>query len=296
MLHSMTAHASRTGALDGHRWHWEMRSVNARGLDLRLRLPEGLDGVEASLRKALASALKRGNVTVTLRLERDEGAAELALDEAALDRVLAALKTVEARAMEQGVTLTPASAAEVLAHRGVVPQTSAEARSGDLASALSLDIGPLLKDFTAMRAAEGAALQKVIAGQLDRMTELVSDAAEAAAARKDDARRALREAFARVLSETTEADEQRLAQELALLAMKQDVTEEIDRLRAHLSAAWDILDERGAKGRKLDFLSQEFNREANTLCSKSQNAALTAIGLDLKTVIDQFREQVQNVE
>ena len=295
MTHSMTAFASRTGQTETASWQWDLRGVNARGLDIRMRLPEGMERLESSLRAALGKALHRGNVTVSLRLTRLQAATALNIDEAQLDRVLRALDLVQERAFAMGVTLGQPTAADVLASRGVVLNGVPEADDAALIAALSTDIAPLLSDFTAMRASEGAALQKIIADQLDQIKVLVDQAKVLAEARKPEVRRALREAYARVM-EVTEADDARLVQELAVLAVKQDVAEELDRLQAHLGAAWDILEEEDAAGRKLDFLAQEFNREVNTLCAKSQNAALTTVGLELKAVVDRMREQVQNVE
>ncbi|MCA1774487.1 MAG: YicC family protein [Loktanella sp.] len=292
----MTAYASRGGTAKGLSWQWEMRSVNARGLDIRLRLPDGIDGLETTIRTMFKAVLNRGNVTVSLRLAREDSASSLRLDEAQLDRVLDALDVVQDRAMSKGVTLGQPTAADVLAHRGVLLSDQGDTDDTGLATTLTSDLAPLLSDFTAMRGKEGAAMQRVLADQLDRISELVKDAATIAADRLPAMRKTLRAQFARVLAETTEADEQRIAQELALLAVKQDITEEIDRLAAHVSAAWDLIESDGPVGRKLDFLVQELNREANTLCAKSQHAPLTQVGLDLKAVIDQMREQVQNVE
>lgn len=296
MIHSMTAFASRSGALGPVSWNWEMRGVNARGLDLRLRLPDGIDGLEQKLRAALTEALARGNVTVNLRLTREESAQPLVVDEAQLDRVLMALDQIQERAFAKGVTLGQPTAADVLGQRGVLVANRADDDSEALANALAADIAPLLSDFVAMRASEGQALSGVIASQLDEIARLTDQAAEAAAARAPQVKEALRVSMRRVLEDVTEVDEARLAQELAVLAVKSDVTEEIDRLRAHVAAARVLLEERKPAGRKLDFLAQEFNREANTLCSKAQASALTTIGLDLKAVIDQMREQIQNVE
>ncbi|MFO7805438.1 MAG: YicC/YloC family endoribonuclease [Paracoccaceae bacterium] len=295
-MQSMTAYASRGGTAKGLSWQWEMRSVNARGLDIRLRLPDGIDGLETTIRTMFKAVLNRGNVTVSLRLAREDSASSLRLDEAQLDRVLDALDVVQDRAMSKGVTLGQPTAADVLAHRGVLLSDQGDTDDTGLATTLTSDLAPLLSDFTAMRGKEGAAMQRVLADQLDRISELVKDAATIAADRLPAMRKTLRAQFARVLAETTEADEQRIAQELALLAVKQDITEEIDRLAAHVSAAWDLIESDGPVGRKLDFLVQELNREANTLCAKSQHAPLTQVGLDLKAVIDQMREQVQNVE
>jgi len=296
MTNSMTAFANRTGSLGTTSWVWEMRGVNARGLDLRIRVPEGLDGVEGALRTALGKALTRGNVTVNLRLTREDGAGDLAVDPNALDRVLRALDQVQDRAFEIGVTLGQPTAADVLAQRGVIGAARADVDMTELSKALLADIAPLIADFVAMRAREGAALHDVIAGQLTQIDQLTKDAATAAAARAPQMRANLTTSMRRVLEDVAEVDEARLAQELAVLAVKSDVTEEIDRLTSHVSAAQELLGADTAAGRKFDFLAQEFNREANTLCAKAQAKELTAIGLDLKAVIDQMREQIQNVE
>lgn len=293
-MRSMTAFASRRGALGARAWAWEIRGVNARGLDLRLRLPE-VAGLEAALRPRLSARLARGNITLSLRLSRDPAAAGLALDTGQLDAVLAALSQIEARALDQGLTLAQPNAADVLAARGVTGGDEA-AEDGDLLAALLTDFDALLDEFDAMRAGEGRALAGILSTQLDGIADLATRAATAAEARKDETRAHMAEALRRVLDEAPDMDEPRIAQELALIAVKQDVTEEIDRLHAHVAAARDLLAQDKPAGRRLDFLAQEFNREANTLCSKSQNQALTALGLELKAAIEQMREQVQNVE
>lgn len=293
----MTAFASRTGTLNASSWAWEMRGVNGRGLDLRLRLPESVDGLEAAVRGALAARLARGNVTVNLKLTHDETANGLQLDADQLDRVLAALDQVQDRALGLGITLGQPTAADVLGQRGVVLQGQA-AREIDpeLPAALIADFEGLLDAFCDMRAAEGKALHAVITDQINTISRLTDAAASAAEARRSEVSANLTAALRRIAQDVTEVDEGRIAQELALLAVKSDVTEELDRLRAHVAAARDLLSNGGPLGRKLDFLTQEFNREANTLCSKAGSTALTAIGLDLKTAIDQMREQIQNVE
>ncbi|QQA44950.1 YicC family protein [Pelagovum pacificum] len=291
----MTAFASRRGAHGAMSWTWELRSVNGRGLDLRLRLPDGVPGLEPLVRGALTGALTRGNVTVNLRLQRDTTSDGLTLDEAQLGRVLTALAQVEARALDEGLTLAQPTPADVLGFRGVVGGGEAD-EDPSLLNALKADLDATLEEFLAMRADEGAALYTVLRGQIDQIDTLATEAAAAAADRLDETRESVRAALNRVLEETRDVDEDRLAQELALIAIKQDVTEEIDRLRAHVEAARKLLDDPKPAGRRLDFLAQEFNREANTICSKSQSRALTAVGLELKAAIEQMREQVQNVE
>ena len=296
MLRSMTAFAASKGAQHGFSWTWEMRSVNGKGLDLRLRVPDWVEGLEPGLRARIGKALGRGNVSLNLKLSRDDGAGALAVNAAQLEDVLTAMAEVENRAMARGVTLAPATAADLLGLRGVLDTGAADEDTETLRTTLLADFEPLLTAFLDMRATEGRALAEVLTAQLDEIERLTADAAQAAEARRPEMEQAFRTALARVMGTADTADETRVAQELALLAVKADVTEEIDRLRAHIAAARDLLASGSPVGRKLDFLSQEFNREANTLCSKAQNKALTATGLELKTVIDQMREQVQNVE
>ena len=299
MTISMTGFAAARGQGAGHSWAWDIRSVNGKGLDLRLRVPDWIDGLELALRGELSRALQRGNVSLSLKVARDglaDGAEGMRVNTPALAQVLAALKQVEDAAMQAGVTLGQPTGADVLAVRGVLDTSSAEIDTAPLRAAILADLPALLKDFNAMRAAEGAALHAVITAQLDRIATLAAEAATEAQARRDASAAALRDALTRVLANAEGVDETRLAQELALIAVKNDVTEELDRLSAHVNAARALLAETAPVGRKFDFLMQEFMREANTLCSKSQALALTRIGLDLKTVIDQMREQVQNVE
>ncbi len=295
MITSMTGFASAKGALTPFSWGWELRSVNSKGLDLRLRVPDWISGLEAGLRAQLGKAVQRGSVTLSLRVTREDSSGALQLNRGAMEAVLTALAEVEAEALDRGVTLAPSTASDLLSLRGVLETGSDEDDTSALSKALLAEAQVLIADFVKMRRDEGVALDAIIRGQLDQVAQLTQEAATLAEARKDDMAAALKANLARVM-DNADADPQRVAQELALIAVKADVTEEIDRLRAHIDAARVLLDEAGAVGRKLDFLMQEFNREANTLCSKSQSTDLTAVGLSLKAVIDQMREQVQNVE
>ena len=295
-LVSMTGFAARRGQGAGYAWVWEIRSVNGKGLDLRLRMPDWIEGLEPAVRAAVAKVAARGNVTLSLKLQREEGVEALRVNPAGLEAALSALLLVKAQAHAQGVTVSDPGMADILALRGVTDQGGEREDAGPLLNVLLADLEPLLKDFAGMRAAEGSALVSVIAGQIDRVAALNDEARAAADARRPELETNLRANMERILSGAAEVDPQRIAQELALLVVKADVSEELDRLAAHVGAARALLGEKGAVGRKFDFLMQEFMREANTLCSKSGNAALTRIGLDLKTVIDQMREQVQNVE
>ncbi|MFK7835819.1 MAG: YicC/YloC family endoribonuclease [Sulfitobacter sp.] len=292
----MTGFASANAAEPPFSWSWELRSVNGRGLDLRLRVPDWIDGLEAGLRKKLGAAAARGNITCNLRLSRDEAGGGLAVNAEQLDTVLQALHEIEARAMDAGVSLAPSKATDIVTMRGVLEQSNAEEDHTALGAALLADFDAVLADFDAMRRREGDALAQVLSDQLDEVARLTEEAAGLISQRRDDMAATLRANLARIMENADGADTDRVTQELALIAVKADITEEIDRLRAHVTAAREHLAAGGSVGRKLDFLMQEFNREANTLCSKAQHKDLTAVGLAMKAVIDQMREQVQNVE
>lgn len=275
---------------------WDIRSVNGRGLDLRFRLPDWLDGLEPALRKLISVRVKRGSVSVSLRLTRPDSGGAGRLNPDALDAAIRMARLVEERAEAQGLALTTSRAVDLLALRGVMDSTPDLAAPADLLDALLAQASPLIDAFDANRAAEGKAMTLVIAAQIEAVADLTRQSRRAAEARKGSQEQALKAALSRLQDAAPQIEPGRLEQELALIAVKTDITEELDRLGAHVAAARDLLAQDGPIGRKLDFLMQEFNREANTLCSKSQNPELTRIGLDLKTVIDQMREQVQNLE
>lgn len=295
-IRSMTGFATRRGAGGGFTWVWDLRSVNAKGLDLRLRVPDWIAGLEPALRAQLATGATRGALSLTLRLTREAGSGGASLNAALLDQVMAALARIEQRAQDLGVSVGPASSADILTLRGMFDAAEPEVDGAAILPLLMADLPALLADFDASRAAEGAALAGILTRQIDSIAALTAAATDAAMARSAEAAQSLSAALGRVVAVTDAADPARLAQELALIAVKTDVTEELDRLTAHIAQARALIAGTDPVGRRLDFLMQEFNREANTLCSKSQSTQLTQIGLDLKTVIDQMREQVQNVE
>lgn len=296
MIRSMTGFASASGALEGWSWSWELRGVNGKGLDLRLRVPDWVEGLEVALRKQVTAEVARGNITCNLRIASAENDGTQQVNTAQVDTLLAALHGIEARAMDAGVSLAPSRASDILTMRGVLEQSDQAQDIDALREALLAEFPAVLEDFNAMRRQEGAALADVMQDQLNEVETLVAKAAALADARKEDTAANLRRNLARVMNNSEGADADRVAQELALIAVKADVTEEIDRLAAHVAAARALIGQGGPVGRKLDFLMQEFNREANTLCSKAQSTELTTVGLALKAVIDQMREQVQNVE
>jgi len=294
-LVSMTGFAEAQGASDGARWRWEAKSVNGRGLDLRLRTPPGFDGIEPAARMLATERFKRGSIQASLTLEGPEGARGLRVDAVALASAVRIAKEI---ATETG--LPPARIDGLLALKGVIVQD--EGALGDPAERARRDaaiLETLASAFDALtraRKTEGAKLASVLNAQMNEIERLTADAASLAASQPAALRDRLAAQLKEVLESNEEVAEDRLAQEVALLALRADVREELDRLRAHIEEARALLASGDAVGRKLDFLAQEFNREANTLCSKSSDVALTRTGLALKAVIDQFREQAQNVE
>lgn len=296
-LTSMTGFADLAGGAGEATWVWEARSVNERGLDLRLRLPEGFEALEAPLRAAATQALSRGSVTIGLRMAQGARVSAPRLNAAALEAAVEAALAVGEAASQAGLDLAPMTAADLLGLRGVLePAGRAPAEEPAVLAGLAAEAPALVAALARARAAEGAALARFLEAQIGRIAELGASARAAAGARGPRLAEALRLRLDALLSANAPVDGARLAQELALIAVKADVTEELDRLEAHVTAARALLEADGAVGRKLDFLTQEFNREANTLCAKAQSAELTAIGLEMKVAVDQMREQVQNVE
>ena len=293
-LVSMTGFADAQGAREGARWRWEAKSVNGRGLDLRLRMPPGFDGIEPAARMLANERFRRGSIQAALTYEESESVTGLRVDPVAL---AAAVRIAKEVATETG--LPPARIDGLLALKGVIVQ--ADNGLGDATERAKRDaaiLETLASAFDALRRArktEGAKLAAILTSQIDEIARLTAEAGTLAATQPA----ALRDRLSAQLKELLEpgaVQEDRLAQEAALLAARADVREELDRLAAHVQEARTLLASEDAIGRKLDFLAQEFNREANTLCSKSSDIQLTRTGLALKAAIDQFREQAQNLE
>lgn len=293
-LSSMTGFGQADGGSDGNSWRWELKSVNGRGLDVRCRLPTGFETLEPAVRTALGKVLARGNVNVVLSLSSTRREGELVVNQAALESILAALGDLELTR-----EFAPTTAAQILALRGVLETTDNDedpAGRAERGQQMLASLPAAIDDLAASRAKEGQNLHTVLCQQVDQMAALALNARAQSATQTDLLRERVKTQVAKVLDNANGLDEARLHQEVAVLATKADVQEEIDRLDAHVVAAHDLLNLQEPVGRKLDFLTQEFNREANTLCAKSITTELTAIGLEMKTIIDQLREQVQNVE
>jgi uncharacterized protein (TIGR00255 family) len=293
---SMTGFARAEGGDDLYAWAWEIKSVNGRGLDLRWRLPPGLDALEPRLRPLLAKACTRGSLQINLQMSVKSGGEALSLNKPLVDRILALQR--ELSKDPAAANLAPLSFDGLFALRGVLESERGEdaEEKEKRNKALEKDFRIALEALTAARAREGEALFKLLEKQIGAIGKLVAKARRGAEAQPKALAKRLEEQLAELLAEDRQVSEERLAQEVALLALKADVREELDRLEAHVAEALALLYGGGAMGRRLDFLCQEFNREANTLCSKATGIALTRMGLELKALVEQMREQVQNLE
>jgi uncharacterized protein (TIGR00255 family) len=293
-LSSMTGFARSHGVCGSYAWAWEIKSVNGKGLDLRLRLPSGFDAVEVPARARIAEVLARGSIQANLAVERSGATPSVHINSAVLDAVLAALRQIKSR-----VDATPPSLDGLLAIKGVMEISDteeSEEEKREAEAAVTKGFSDAVAALAEMRRQEGSALKGVLTARLSEIAAL-ADRADKLPARQPEAIRArLAEQVAALLEQSERFDADRLHQEAILLATKADVREELDRLAAHVAQARNLIEQGGPVGRRLDFLAQELNREANTLCAKANDVELTNIGLELKATVEQYREQVQNVE
>lgn len=293
-LKSMTGFARSDGHHALHSWHWEARTVNGRGLDVRLRMPAGYESIEQAVRDACKKRLARGSCSLSLNVQRDSGQSAARLNEEMFRQVVQAAE--QARGL---VDAAPPTLDGLLSMRGVIEFTEAEEDESELKARLDAvlaDFSSVLDSLINARITEGEHLAKEISGQVDDVERLVQTIEKSPSRKPDAISKRLQEQIAKLLGEAPQLDEQRLHQEAVLLAAKADVEEELARLKAHVAAARELLESAEPVGRKFDFLTQEFNREANTICSKSNAPDITKAGLELKAVIDRMREQVQNIE
>ncbi|MCZ6455403.1 MAG: YicC family protein [Alphaproteobacteria bacterium] len=293
-LQSMTGFARAAGQDERMSWTWEARSVNGRSLDVRVRVPSGFEAVEQAVRAAAASQFHRGNVSLSLTIDRSGAPPSYRLNRALLDQVLALQEDLTGH-----IRTEPPSLEGLLAVRGMletVDEVDDELAATARQKSLSASGIEAIASLAVARAEEGARLEALIANHIETITGLTEDAHAADATQPQAHRERLRQSMAELLQAEPSLPEERLVQEVALLVGKSDVREELDRLKAHIAAAHDLMAEGAAVGRRFDFLCQELNRESNTVCSKSSDVALTRIGLALKAAIEQLREQIQNVE
>jgi uncharacterized protein (TIGR00255 family) len=293
-LSSMTGFARSHGVCGPYSWAWEIKSVNGKGLDLRLRMPPGWDAVDGPVRARLSETIARGSVQANLTIERSGSAPTVRINAEILDAVLAALKQLRSR-----VDATPPTLDGLLALKGVMEVSETEESEEERRSAEAAVIkgfGDAVGALGDMRRQEGAVLGSLLSTRLSEIAALVERADKSPGRQAEAVRARLAAQIATLLEQSERFDPDRLHQEAILIATKADVREELDRLAAHVTQARNLIGQSGPVGRRLDFLAQEFNRESNTLCAKANDVELTNIGLELKAAVEQFREQVQNVE
>ena len=291
----MTGYARTEGYNEHCSWTWEVRGVNGKGLDVRCRVPGGFETLDVTARDRAKKCLRRGNITLSLSIEWARKGEAFVINEAALKNYVDLLPQLS----RQVPDARPVTMDGLLSLKGVI-EPSDQSLSDDVQKDLDIfllkDLDEALVALQTMRDEEGARLGDVLNQQVDTIASLCQAAAKVAAIRPDAIRKRLKKQVEVLLEDVPTLSAERLEQEAALLMTKADISEELDRLSAHVAAAQDLLKQDSSIGRKLDFLCQEFNREANTLCSKSGDVELTRIGLDMKAMIEQFREQVQNIE
>ncbi len=293
-LSSMTGFAHSHGVSGPYAWAWEIKSVNGKGLDLRLRLPPGWDAVEAGVRARAAETLTRGSVQAGLTVERNGAVPVARINAAVLDAVLASMRDLSRRIEASPPTLDGLLALKGVMEVGDVEESEDQRRSAE--AAVSNGFAEAIGALAEMRRREGAALGQVLTARLEEIATLAQRADKSPGRQPDAIRARLAEQIAMLLEQSERFDSDRLHQEAILMANRADVREELDRLAAHVTQARQLIAQGGPIGRRLDFLAQELNRETNTLCAKANDLELTNIGLELKVVVEQFREQVQNVE
>ncbi len=293
-IKSMTGFGRSEGVHLDTPWHWELRTVNGRGLDVRVRLPAGLEDLESPVRKICAEYFKRGNCTVALNAKRDQGATVIQLNEAVFSQVLEASRRASEIAKEDMPDLEA-----LIGIRGVLETIEVEESDETIKArrdALLESFKEVVRLVLANREREGAHLEEVVQEQVDKIGAITKRISQLPSRQPEFIRGRLREMVGKLVDEASALDQDRLYQEAVLLAQRADVEEELKRLEAHVAEARGLLKSDAAVGRQLDFLAQEFNREANTLCSKSNDNEMTRLGLELKVLIEQMREQIQNIE
>ncbi|MFK5981066.1 MAG: YicC/YloC family endoribonuclease [Rhizobiaceae bacterium] len=293
-LQSMTGFSRSEGLHATGRWVWELRSVNNKGLDLRMRLPYGFETIEVDCKKAVASAFSRGSIQVSLQFSKEGSANVPSINPAALEAVLSV-----AAQLQERIGAAPPTVDGILAIKGILEITETDLTDDEVKSRNKEVLSGLktaIVDLTTARESEGEAIVAVMSDQVSKIGGLVAKIEADPSRTMDAIRQRLQQQLAPLLEEGSDLDPQRLHQEAAYLATKADLREELDRLVAHVVAGQKLLSSAGPAGRKLDFLAQEFNRECNTICSKSNAPSVTGLGLEMKIIVDQLREQTQNLE
>ena len=294
----MTGYASGSAQVGGLSLDLEIKSVNSKSLDLKIYLPEYLSSLENELRQVTSSKVFRGSVTLKIKVSQNlELSNEYCFNDKVLNTVFEKIQNIEKICDEKNIPLEPLKASDFFTIKGVWEEDkNASNFTDDMKSILLVKANELIENLLRARKKEGQGLLIILADKLASILALHKAAEEILPERSKHLEKNFKSLIEKIISENSQLDENKIEHEIAIIAIKQDITEELDRLKVHLLSMQDLLNYAGVIGKKLDFLSQELNREVNTICSKSQYSALTKIGIEMKTLVDQFREQIQNVE
>ena len=298
MINSMTGYASGSVQADSLSIDFELKSVNSKSLDIKIYLPEYLSVLESELRLFILKKISRGSILFKIKVnQHKELSNHYLLNDQVLKNVIEKFENIKTICNEKNIPLDPVKASDFFAIKGVWEENKNSSPNVDAIKSIIFDrTNELLESLQQARKKEGQGLQKILSEKLSNIMALNLSAENVLPERSDYLKKNFKTAIDKILSEHSQLDENKIEQEIAIIAIKQDITEELDRLKVHILSMQDLLNSSGIVGKKLDFLSQELNREVNTICSKSQYSALTKIGIEMKTLVDQFREQVQNVE
>ena len=294
----MTGYASDTILVGNFSLDAEIKSVNSKSFDLKIYLPEYMTFMENDIRQLVSKQIARGSIVLKIKAKhKDEASSKFTLNNEVLNTAIDEIKTIEQKCDEKNIQFSPLTVLDFFSVKGVWEENKiSQTDTVELKSVMLDKLPELIKKFIETRRIEGQGLQAILVEKLSSIMEFIKEIDKVLPVRSRHLKKNFKTALDKIINEQNQVDENRLEQEIALLVIKQDIQEELDRLKVHIVSMQDLVNSSKVVGKKLDFLSQELNREVNTICSKSQYSDLTKLGIEMKTLVDQFREQVQNVE
>ena len=298
MINSMTGYASDAILLGGFSLELEMKSVNSKSFDLKIYLPEYMTFMENDIRQLVSKQIARGSIVFKIKAnQNNEASSNFTLNNKVLNTAIDEIKNIEQKCDEKNIQFSPLTVLDFFSVKGVWEENKiSQTDTVELKSVMLDKLPELIKKFMETRRIEGQGLQAILIEKLSSIMEFVKEIDKILPDRSRHLEKNFNKVLDKIINEQNQVDENRLEQEIALLLIKQDIQEELDRLKVHIVSMQELVNSSNVVGKKLDFLSQELNREVNTICSKSQYSDLTKLGIEMKTLVDQFREQVQNVE
>lgn len=298
VINSMTGYASDTILVGDFSLDAEIKSVNSKSFDLKIYLPEYMTFMENDIRQLVSKQIARGSIVLKIKAKQnDEASSNFTLNNDVLNTAIDEIKTIEQKCDEKNIQFSPLTVLDFFSVKGVWEENKiSQTDTVELKSVMLDKLPELIKKFIETRRIEGQGLQAILVEKLSSIMEFIKEIDKILPDRSRQLKKNFKTALDKIINEQNQVDENRLEQEIALLVIKQDIQEELDRLKVHIASMQDLVNSSKVVGKKLDFLSQELNREVNTICSKSQYSDLTRLGIEMKTLVDQFREQVQNVE